>query len=217
MAESILHAEITNVQIGVLTIEGLLADNGAFYVAVPQIADRFQLDSNQASRAIKPLLGAGFQFDKIKTPLNPKAVNAVKLSDFERLVAKLDRSGNIFAQQFRDDLVGLSLHQLFCDSFGIKFEAEDRQRWLQERQTHKEQFHPLLTVWLKQDADGDSSRVDWGLEINRFKQAVKLPLKPVEQYDYAQLSALNRAEASYDSMRKVGASHEKAIEVLKKG
>ena len=51
----------------------------------------------------------------------------------------------------------------------------------------------------------------------RFKQAVKLPLKPVEQYDYAQLSALNRAEASYDSMRKVGASHEKAIEVLKKG
>lgn len=217
MAESILHAEITNVQIGLLTIEGLLADNGDFYVAVPQLASINLVPPNRSSKQLKSLVGKTFPFHKLKTPLNSKAINAIKLTDFEAIVVELAIKGNPQAQQMTRDLVGLSLHQLFCDSFGIKFEAEDRQRWLQERQTHKEQFHPLLTSWLKQDADGDSSLINWGFEINRFKQAVKLPPKPVEQYDYAQLSALNRAEASYDSMRKIGASHEKAIEVLKKG
>lgn len=79
-------------------------------------------------------------------------------------------------------MVGLSLHQVFSDAFGIKFEAEDRQRWLKQRQLHRQQYHPLLTSWLKVDAGGNSKAVNWGKEINFFKLSAGLPYKPVDTY-----------------------------------
>jgi hypothetical protein len=143
---SIIKAQIAPVSIGHLTIEGLMGDDGNFYIAVPQVSERFQFDTNQASRSIKRLLGINFQFDRAKTSLNPKAVNVMSVPDFERLIAKLDRTGNIRAQEFRDDLVGLSLHQLFCDAFGLKFEQEDRLNWLMLRQESKVLFWELASA-----------------------------------------------------------------------
>lgn len=143
---SIIKAQIAPVAIGHLSIEGLMAGDGKFYIAVPQISAQFQIDNNQASRRFKALLGSDFQFDKAKTELHPKAVNVLSVPDFERLVARLDRSGHVGAQEFRDDLVGLSLHQLFCDAFGIKFEKEDRLNWLMLRQESKMLFWELASA-----------------------------------------------------------------------
>jgi hypothetical protein len=42
-----------------------------------QICALFQFDKRQASRSLKALLGSDFQFDKIKTVLHPKAINAI--------------------------------------------------------------------------------------------------------------------------------------------
>ena len=143
MTNKIMTATVTIVPIGNLEIEGLLGEDGNFYVAIPQIADSFQILIRNTSRDFKALLGNDFQFLKIKTSLNPKAVNAVDLKTFEVLVAKLDRAGNKAAQSFRDDLAGLALQQLFCDAFGIKYEAEDRQKFLVARQESKELFWEL--------------------------------------------------------------------------
>jgi hypothetical protein len=137
MTNSILRAEVTEVSIGSLTIEGLMDEKGVFYVAVPQVADRFQFPIKHASRDLKALLPNGFEFPKLKTKLNPKAVNAIPLKDFEQLAAKLAFSGNELAKQFVLDLFGLSLHQLFSDSFGLQFEAKDRQVWLVDRMKSK--------------------------------------------------------------------------------
>ena len=84
-----------------------------------------------------PLMSKDFQFAKTTSELHPKAVNILTLLEFELLVAKLDRAGNILAQKFRDSLVGLALYQLSCDAFNIKFEKQDRQKWLKERQEGK--------------------------------------------------------------------------------
>jgi hypothetical protein len=127
-------ATVAIVKMGTLEIEGLrFDDNGEFAVAVSQICSIFQFATNQASRDLKAILGAGFQFDKVRTTLNPKAVNCVTLLEFERVVRALDKKGNKQAEALADSLVGLALTQLFSDAFGIEFDKHDRQEYLTKR------------------------------------------------------------------------------------
>lgn len=134
---SILTATVTDVPIGHLTIEGLMDENGAFYVGVPQIVERFQFAKDQASRDLKSLLGKGFQFDKLKTKLHPKAVNTIPIDRFEELLFELALKGNKEAIAFSRMLIGLSLRQLFSDAFKVKFKEEARQEFLKWRQVHQ--------------------------------------------------------------------------------
>ena len=137
------RAKIATVRIGHLEFEGLMLHDGTFGIAVPQICSVFQIDKNQASRTFKAILGEQFQFDKWRSTLHPKAVNVLSLIDFERLLRKLDRCGNLLAQELVDLLLGLSLQQIFSDAFCLQFEKEDRQQWLKDRQEGKEKRRTL--------------------------------------------------------------------------
>ncbi len=132
-------AIVATIHIGNIEVEGLRLPDGSFAISIPQIwrLFEFSVQPTDASRSIKRLLGNSFQYSRVYSELNPKKVNAVDLKTFELIVAKLDRKGNKKAQDFRDDLVGLSLQQLFCDAFSIKFEKEERQQWLSSRQQGK--------------------------------------------------------------------------------
>ena len=142
-----IKAEITQVSIGIISLEGLMSENGEFGVAVPQVADKFQFLIKNASRDIKALRGKDSSFLKWKTSLNSKAVNVIPIDDFQDLIRAMDKSGKYpVASAFVDALFGLSLHQLFCDAFGIKFEAEHRQQWLTTRMRTKHDFRPLTDM-----------------------------------------------------------------------
>lgn len=136
-------AIVSEVQIGTIAIEGLMLPDGSFAVAVPQIASLLQFLNKNASRDLKALMGEGFQFLKAKSELNPKPVNIVTLPQFSAILLELSLRGNESAIAMSRLLVGLSLHQLFCDAFGVKFEAEDRQQWLIERMESKRLFREL--------------------------------------------------------------------------
>jgi hypothetical protein len=156
MKDSITQAEVSCVKVGHLEIEGLMDTDGKFAVAVPQICQLFQILSKNASRDIKALLGKDFQFLKYRTELHPKAVNALTLIDFERLLRKLDKASNPVAESICDDLVGLSLHQLFSDAFHVKFESDERQEHLKVRQESKLVRHNLTDAikwYLNANAD----------------------------------------------------------------
>lgn len=140
-----IKAQVTTVHIGNLKIEGLMNESGDFGIAVPQICALFDIDQNQATRTLKRLVGEGFSIDRWKTPFRKNYTNVVNLKTFELTVAKLDRAGNKKAQNFRDMMVGLSLQQLFCDAFCIKFEQSDRQEWLKQRLVVKRSFKNSLT------------------------------------------------------------------------
>lgn len=140
---SILSATVSPVKIGIIEIEGLMTEKGDYAIGVPQITDLVQLLSHNASRDIKALLGKEFRFLTLKTKLNPKAINALTLKDFEQLLFELALKGNQAAIAFVRLLFGLSLHQLFCDAFGVKFEAEERQQWLFARMGSKDAFWQL--------------------------------------------------------------------------
>ena len=118
-------------------------------------------------------------------------------------------AGKLLALGLIDSVRSLTLEQL-----GVEVNAELRNNWLKLRNQHKKQFHPLLTSWLKQDANGDSSKVEWGKEVNLFKLSARLPIKPVTDYNDDELTLMNTAEIRYDMCRKLGVSHQDALKVL---
>ena len=80
-----LKANVSKVKIGPIVLDGLMDDNGLFYVGVPQITEQFSFDKNQASRDIKILMGEDFDFVKLITPLNSKEINAMTLEQLFNL------------------------------------------------------------------------------------------------------------------------------------
>jgi hypothetical protein len=106
---TILSASVASVSIGAIKIDGLMDENGDFYIGIPQIAALFETSTNTAARDFKRLMGEDFKTSKLKTEFNRNTTLGIPLPEFEKLVAKLDRKGNKAAQDFRDDLVCLSL------------------------------------------------------------------------------------------------------------
>jgi hypothetical protein len=201
-------AVITQVSVGSKSIEGLMSEDGTFGIAIPQLVSHDLVAQKNASRELIALLGNGFKFLKWRTTLNRKAVNVILLPDFERLLLELALSGNRSAIAMARDLAGLALTQLFADAFGQKFEKQDRQAWLIDRQSHREDFHPYFTSWLKLDG---CEGVQYAIEVNNFKQKLGLPIAPVDTYDAKQLRTLDKGYIKYDTLRTTGMSHTGAL------
>ena len=200
---AIIKAEITQVKVGPLSIEGLMSENGDFGVAVPQVASLDFVRHNQASRDLKALLGAGFRFDKWKTPLNSKAVNVIPLDNFQDLIRALDKKGNPAASAFVDAMFGLSMHQLFCDAFGQKFEAEDRQRWLEARMATRHDFRPL-TDQLK--AYGFEEPKEYARFVWAFQTKLGIESGTRDSIDIKKQVALQGAQVRLTTLMECGVS-----------
>jgi hypothetical protein len=213
-----MKLKVTPVQIGQVSVEGLTDGQGNFYVSVTQSHSLFEFTAlpNSAAKYVKTLLGKDkTALLKLQSELNTQKVSVLTLQEFETLVAKLDRAGNIQAQNFRDLMVGLSLRQLFCDAFGEKFEINERQAYLSERQLAAKQFHPLYTCHCK--ADGCDSGIDYVKRVAELKAASGLPGNlSVNDMDVTQLQKLTSGEIRYDALRRVASlSHKQAIAALK--
>lgn len=150
-------AHVTDVSIGNLVVEGLMYEDGTFAIALPQISKLFpeSVSPDHATRSVKRALGKAPQLatdtplvviEKANTRLNPKAVNTVTLDMFEILVFELAMAGDALAQDFLRVLFGLTLTQLWSDAFKVKFDADDRQEKITNRQTGKEVFKRLMMV-----------------------------------------------------------------------
>jgi hypothetical protein len=164
-----LSAQIAKVRISSeYEIEGLMGEDGEFYVGASQVATLFSLSMAHASRDIKALLGGDFQLTKMRTNLNSKAVNVLTLSQFEMTMTRLSFRQNPVAMSIREDLVGLGLRQLFCDAFGVKFEAEEREEWLKVRAMTKQLYRELadrIQIW---QSGRECSAPEWTYYANAF-------------------------------------------------
>ena len=193
MSDDVKKALVAKVPFGTFEIDGLLFEDGSYGVAIPQISDLFMTNRNTASRDLKRLLGEGFKTSKTKTEFNKNTTLSISLMEFERVLAKLDRAGNVKAQAFRDGLVGLSLQQLFCDAFGVRFETEQRQEWLEERFKTKKDFRPL-TAQLK--ANGFTENCEYGLFVHKMQQLIGLENGTRDLADLRKLKELDNIQTS---------------------
>jgi hypothetical protein len=201
-------AIVAEVKIGTLSIEGLMLPDGTFAVGVSQLSELNLVPHKNSSRDLKAILGNGFQFLTASSELNPKKVNILTLPQVEQVVLELAIRGNEAAQTLLRALVGLSLQQLFCDSFGMRFESQDRQDWLTARQQARKNFRPKFTDWLK--ADGCVG-VQYPVEVNRFKSAVNLPKETIDTYDTEQITVWKDSQVEYNMARRLGLSHQEAL------
>jgi hypothetical protein len=137
MAKAILTAKVAIVRFGKIEFEGLLFDNRRYGVAVPQLNQliSFSASNNTASRDLKRLLGEQFKASKCKIELTRQLINCIFLEDLEKLLLELAISGNAKAISISRSLIGLSLTQIFSDSFGVVFEQAQRQSYLADRIT----------------------------------------------------------------------------------
>lgn len=164
---SILTASIAEVKIGIISIEGLMDEKGEYAVGVPQIAmlfPYFQDDQNQAAKKLKRLMGIGFKTTRYKTEFNRNVTLGVSLSDFKKVLRKLDKLDDVVAVELTDALVDLTLHQLFCDAFGVKFDADDRQAHLIARMNGKvkrRDYTDAIADYLKRHTELSDSYVKW--------------------------------------------------------
>jgi hypothetical protein len=193
MSDDVKKALVAKVPFGTFEIDGLLFEDGIYGVAIPQISDLFMTNRNTASRDLKRLLGEGFKTSKTKTEFNKNTTLSISLLEFERVLAKLDRAGNVKAQAFRDGLVGLSLQQLFCDAFGVKFETEQRQEWLEERFKTKKDFRPLTA---QSKANGFTENCEYGLFVHKMQQLIGLENGTRDLADLGKLKELDNIQTS---------------------
>ena len=208
-----IKAEITQVAIGTLSLEGLMSENGDFGVAVPQIADKFQFLIKNASRDIKALRGKDSSFLKWKTSLNSKAVNVIPLEDFQELIRAMDKSGKYpIASAFVDALFGLSLHQLFCDAFGLKFEAQHRQQWLTTRMATKHDFRPLTDML---QSFGFRDGKDYARFIWAFQTKLGIESGTRDEIDIPKLVALQGAQVKLTTLMECGIAPWQALDKIK--
>lgn len=201
---SILKASVTDVKIGPVSIKGLMSENGEFGVAIPQMADLDLIPSNRSAKALKALTGEAFQTNEIqkwKTPIHPKAVNVVTLEAFAQIVLAMSERGNPAARKFVRSMFGLSLHQLFSDAFGLKFEADDRQRWLVERLATRHDFRPL-TDQLK--AHGFTSSRDYQRFVWAMQSKAGVKSGERDTVPAATLVNLNRVQVRLTTLMECG-------------
>lgn len=136
MQNTTKKAIVATIELGFAKVEGLMMPDGTYAIAVPQLADIFQFDSNQTSRTFKPLLGKGFQFDtshKAKSELNPKAVNILYLPEVARLIKALAINGNPIADEFLDAILEEGLDRRFARAFNLRVDEEEYDARIRQR------------------------------------------------------------------------------------
>lgn len=120
-------AVVATVDLGFAKIEGLMLPDGRYIVAIPQIVSINLVPPNRSAKQLESLYGIAFQSHlKVKTELNPKAVNAIDLADFTKLIRELDKRGNLTARAFIDAILQEGLERRFDRAFGKKVEEDER-------------------------------------------------------------------------------------------
>jgi hypothetical protein len=139
MSNKTLSAKVANVQIGNLIVEGILLETGEYAIAQQQVASLFSVMAKDSTKWLKRILGKDFQICQVRTNRNPQAPrqnrpeNAIDLDTFLKVIIWAANNNYPMAVKLRDALIGLSLQQIFCDAFGVKFDKDDRTAWMVDR------------------------------------------------------------------------------------
>jgi hypothetical protein len=139
-----LTAIRATVKIGNYNIEGLYIEQiASFGMQKAKIAEAVALNPKriselQQTKRGQTLIPKGLVYigKKVKVVGYNRPIDVLGL-DQVQLIWRLAEKECPLAEELIDNLIGLSIHQLFADAFDHHFENEERQAWLKTRQQGK--------------------------------------------------------------------------------
>ena len=208
-----IKAQIATICIGNIEIEGLLLPDGNFGISLQQLRQLAypSTSQNNALRELKSACGKDFQLLRAYTELSNNPQWIINLDQLNFCLTELAFKGHKEARDLVRLLSGLSLQQLFSDAFGIKFEQEDRQRWLKLRQSTKETFRPLTDELQKH---GFKEGWEYGKFIHSFQTKLGITDGTRDKQGTDRLNDLIIAQATVTAFMKTGISPYAALEML---
>jgi hypothetical protein len=166
-------AKVAKVKLGDFEIEALMMPNGDYRVGVSQVANVFDFSVKNSSRDIKALLGSEVEFSKVKSEINPKPVNTISVSEFNKVVMFLAFKGDPIARDLMLTLSDLSMTEVFNDAFEVANTAETRQQFLKARFFGKVQRRKFTdSVQKYQQLHGYESKLEYARLTNIIYMAL---------------------------------------------
>jgi hypothetical protein len=110
--------------------------NVQFNVLTSEVADALGAWQEFPSKWLKRLQVKGLVPGKIKAlgvDGKTKIHACIALNDVSKVLLALVANGNERARQVMEDMSALTFYQLASDAFGLKFEKEERQEWVDKR------------------------------------------------------------------------------------
>jgi len=177
MTKTKLQTETVN--LGIFSYPGILLEDGkSFGVGFPQFYKMFFNTPKHGVKKVKELLYKAFGDNsntllKARTDLHSGAVYILTIDQFLACVKQLAHEGNAKAIKFSIDLAGVSLVEMNCVAFGIKFDIDDKLAWLKTRvdgQKHRRSF----TDAIKYVTEENKEQLHYGYMTRMVYKAAKL-------------------------------------------
>lgn len=218
---SITKAVRATINLGDIELDCYQMPDGSYgysYVWLAHLIDRDKsILSNKKSpyyldSLVKSAGGKGFT--NLSTAIEGISKSKFKFVDSHTLMLILDSLVKLGHQNVLNLLTACAIEALDrrADVAHQKVRAEQEyNERLDERQNHREDFHPKFTAWLKLDGcEGNQ----YAIEVNSFKRVLGLPIASVDGYDSKQLRILDVAYIKYDVLRTTGMPHREVLKLV---
>lgn len=227
MKTEAIKAKTVDVIIAGVALIGFQLSDGSYRVSLSQALEAFGISRGRVNNEILGLL------EIPQTAITSLKVNSRKgfrdstntrayLLTVEQFAKCLGFIASKGSQQAIDVLVATAnetLQRRFDYAFGIKktevqYEASLANLYRRLRDEHKKQYVPYLTHWTKLDYPRGSA-INYGVRTNQLKVAAGIrSLAPVDYMTTEELMVWNAAEIRYDSFRRAGYWHERALKEI---
>ena len=204
------------IELGSIELDCYQMPDGSYSYGIEYLAklidkDKTILSDKKSPYLLKTLLGEDKTSQTVKIDGIGYTYKSISQSQFGKALGSLARLGHskavaILEATFEEALERRAdiAHQK------VRTEQEYNER-LDERQNHREDFHPKFTDWLKSDG---CEGAWYGAEVNNLKRILSLPIISVDLYDAKQLRKLDVAYIKYDVLRTTGMTHQAALKVI---
>ncbi len=201
-------------------------DGDVYLLAVPSVECLlgWRIDSLRekiASKSFKAFCGKTLATGKTRIVLYQKRYTSINVEDFIDIIrweAKVNKSD--VAIDYLSALATETLQRRIDAALGeevleSEYERQTKELFQRLRDEARINFKPKFTDWLKADANGDSSVVNFPKEVNRLKKSGGMPITAkVADMSLDQMIRWASIGSRYDILRQAGIDHTDALMAL---